>query len=336
MRQTRISSPYGLLLPAAFLLAAFLAGAAPALAQNRDMQSLIDQVGRMQQDLADLQRTVYRGGAASGGSAAPAPSGGGDSGQAVSNLYRMNEIERQIADLTGRVEETQYGVQRLNDRLEKLSSDIDFRLSRLEQASSAGGASDANGAAADAPRTAPAADAAADTAGGNRTAGGTMNEDRAPKVLGTLPQGEGSASRQQSAAAPPAAAAAGSPQEAYDQAFQTLVRQDFPAAEQQFKGFLQRYGDNALAGNAQYWLAETHYVRGQYEQAAVAFAEGFQKYPKNAKAPDNLLKLGLSLSALKRKEDACVAFGELGKQYPNAAQNIKRRAQLERQKLNCG
>ncbi|MBU0726177.1 MAG: tol-pal system protein YbgF [Alphaproteobacteria bacterium] len=306
---------------------ALLAGTMPAWAQNRDMQSLIDQVGRMQQDLSDLQRTVYRGGgAASGGSGGagvqPAPA---DNNQTVSNLYRLNDLERQVAELTGRIEEAQYGVQRLNDKLDKLSSDLEFRLTRLEQGATSG--------AAATPQTSSSASPA--TSQATSQGSSQVNDDRGPKVLGTMPQNAtssgASANRQQSAALPSGASA----QEAYDVAFQTLVRQDFPTAEQQFRGFLTQHGNSPLAGNAQYWLAETHYVRGQYEQAAVAFAEGFEKYPKNAKAPDNLLKLGLSLSALKRKEDACLALGELGKQYPNAAQNIKRRALQERQKLAC-
>ena len=65
-----------------------------------------------------------------------------------------------------------------------------------------------------------------------------------------------------------------------------------------------------LAGNAQYWMGETYYVRGRYQDAAVTFAEGYQKYPTNSKAPDNLLKLGMSLGQLGKKADACVAFAQ--------------------------
>lgn len=301
-----------------------------AQAQDRDMRSLIDQVGRLQQDLADLQRYVYRGertsGAASGTpSGVPASVGGGE-GQVLSNLhFRLADLEARMAELTGRIEEASYATQRLNDRMEKLSSDIDFRLTRLEERMVAG-----ESASAPAPQ-------APDKPAVSRAPGGEMIDDRAPKTLGTLPQsavnGGAEANRpaQQQAALP----ANATPREIYEQAFQTLVRQDFAAAEQQFKDFLAKYKDHELAGNAQYWLAETYYVRGQFEQAAVAFAHGFETYPKNVKAPDNLLKLGLSLSNLNRKQDACVAFSELTKQYPNAAQSVKRRAELERQKLKC-
>ena len=302
-------------------------------AQDRDMRSLIDQVGRLQQDLSDLQRHVYRGERPSGGAAGSVPPAvGGAEGQAISTLhFRLTDLEARMAELTGRIEEASYATQRLNDRMEKLSSDIDFRLTRLEERTAAG--EGASAPASQAPGQAP--DKPGATA--NRAPGGEAVDDRGPKTLGTLPQsavnGGAEANRpaQQQAALP----ADASPRDVYDQAFQTLVRQDFPTAEQQFKRFLDKHKNHELAGNAQYWLAETYYVRGQFEQAAVAFAEGFQKYPKNAKAPDNLLKMGLSLSNLNRKQDACVAFSELTKQSTNAAQSVKRRAELERQKLKC-
>ena len=81
-----------------------------------------------------------------------------------------------------------------------------------------------------------------------------------------------------------------------------------------------------MAGNAQYWLAETFYVRKQFERAAMAFAAGYQTYPDNIKAPDNLLKLALSLARIDKQEDACVALKQLGEKFPKAPSNIRRRA----------
>ena len=73
------------------------------------------------------------------------------------------------------------------------------------------------------------------------------------------------------------------------------------------RSFIQRYPNDSLAGNAQYWLGETYYVRKDYNNAAAVFAEGYQKYPKGGKAADNLLKLGMALGQLGQKTDACRA-----------------------------
>lgn len=122
----------------------------------------------------------------------------------------------------------------------------------------------------------------------------------------------------------------------YDSAFQALREQKYERAENAFKTFISRFPNDALAGNAQYWLGETYYVRGNYQEAAKVFAQGFQKYPKNSKAPDNLLKLGLSLAQTDKVKEACLTFSQLGLQYPTAPAVIKQRAESEIKKLNCG
>lgn len=122
----------------------------------------------------------------------------------------------------------------------------------------------------------------------------------------------------------------------YDTAFQALREQKYERAEASFQDFISRFPNDALAGNAQYWLGETYYVRGNYQEAAKVFAQGFQKYPKNSKAPDNLLKLGLSLAQTDKIKEACLTFSQLGIQYPTAAAVIKQRAESESKKLNCG
>ena len=77
-------------------------------------------------------------------------------------------------------------------------------------------------------------------------------------------------------------AATGTPQSQYDYALSLMLgQQDFAAAEQALKAFVEQHPQDDLTGNAQYWLGETYYVRGRsYQNAAFAFAEGYQRYPK--------------------------------------------------------
>ena len=60
-----------------------------------------------------------------------------------------------------------------------------------------------------------------------------------------------------------------------------------------------------MAGNAQYWYAETFRIRQLYTDAASAYLEGYQKYPKGRKAPINLLKLGVSMIQIGEKDQGC-------------------------------
>ena len=177
--------------------------------------------------------------------------------------------------------------------------------------------------------------AVAEAQGPNRTtaaaaaaaaAGGAAPAAAAPASTGTAAQ---------VAALPPGQLPAGSPEQQYQYAWGLLRGQDYPGAEAALRAFVAQHPKDPLAGNAQYWLGETYYVRKDYRQAAVAFAEGYQHYPTSAKAPDNLLKLGLALSQIGEKTDACEAFAQLGRQFPKAQQSLKDRASVERQRLGC-
>ena len=112
------------------------------------------------------------------------------------------------------------------------------------------------------------------------------------------------------------------PKELYETAYGYLLQRDYGAAQAAFDDFLAKYPNNSLSGNAQYWLGETHFVRGQYKAAAGAFLKGYQTYAQSAKAPDSLLKLAMSLDRLGQKDAACSSYAELSSKFPNAPQSV--------------
>ncbi len=126
------------------------------------------------------------------------------------------------------------------------------------------------------------------------------------------------------------------PQQLYEQAYGYLLQKDYSAAESGFEDFLKRHASHQLAGNAQYWLGETFYVRGQYRAAAAAFLKGYQTYSRSPKAPECLLKLAMSLQRLGQKDAACSSYSELATKYPNPPAHVKSIAQAERQRSGCG
>ncbi|HEX7074984.1 MAG TPA: tol-pal system protein YbgF [Hyphomicrobiaceae bacterium] len=130
-------------------------------------------------------------------------------------------------------------------------------------------------------------------------------------------------------------AGGGDPKQDYETAYGYLLQQNYAAAERAFEDFLQRYPNDTLAGNAQYWLGESLYVRGQYKAAASAFLKGYQNYSNSSKAPDSLLKLAMSLDKLGQKEAACSSFDELDARFPNAPSHVKTRSLTERQRVGC-
>jgi tol-pal system protein YbgF len=348
-----------------------LAGAPiAAAAQDSQVRALTDRVERLQREVTDLQRTVYRGEAPPPGSVAPSE------GSAAQTVLRIQQLEEQLRQITGQLEELTYRQTQLEQKVDKINADTDLRLRTLETGGApmaatagdepgagavSGGISPPDGGAVANPNAAAAGAAPANPAPGGTAAStpgvlGTISEtqlsqtqaqapDRAAAAAAAAAAAGGTApaagaatgtAGAQVAALPPGQLPAGSPEEQYQYAWGLLRGQDYPGAEAALRSFIGQHPQHTLAGNAQYWLGETYYVRKDYRQAAVAFAEGYQNYPNSAKAPDNLLKLGLALAQIGEKADACEAFAQLGRQFPTAPQSLKDRAQRERQRLTCG
>jgi tol-pal system protein YbgF len=315
-----------------------------ALAQS-SVESLNVKVERLQRELTDLQRAFYRSGGtpSTGGSDSGATTVTG--GPATARMeVRISDLESQMRSLTGEVEQLSFRMRQLSQQLETMAGDTDYRLQLLEKGTASakpsqdvqvgGAATGGAGAAANQSARQPGAigqvsqsdvDAMRQQGDGNQSSG----------------QSTGQSGGQQSAAVPtPAGEGAdplpdGTPEEQYRHAFGLLRQMDYVEAERALGAFLEQHPDHRLAGNAKYWLGETYYVRGDYRQAAVTFAEGFKDYPDSNKAADNLLKLGISLGELGRTEDACGALAELLNRYSDLSEALRQRAVREQQKLGC-
>ena len=126
-----------------------------------------------------------------------------------------------------------------------------------------------------------------------------------------------------------------SPEKQYEFATSFLKVGDYSTAERAFREFVNTNPEHKLAGNAQYWYAETFRIRQLYTDAASAYLEGYQKYPKGEKAPVNLLKLGVSMVQIGEKDQGCKMINGVEKQYPNANQSVIQKAKYESQKFEC-
>ena len=125
------------------------------------------------------------------------------------------------------------------------------------------------------------------------------------------------------------------PQQQYEFATSFLKVGDYNTAERAFREFVNTNPDHKLAGNAQYWYAETFRIRQLYTDAASAYLEGYKNYPKSDKAPINLLKLGVSLVQIGEKDQGCLMISGVKKQYPNAKESVIQKAKYEEKKFEC-
>ncbi|CAL75085.1 conserved hypothetical protein [Bradyrhizobium sp. ORS 278] len=125
------------------------------------------------------------------------------------------------------------------------------------------------------------------------------------------------------------------PRDEYDLGIGYMQRRDYALAEQTMRNFTQKYPNDPMIGDAQYWLGESLYRRQQYRDAAEIFLTVTTKHDKSSKAADALLRLGQSLAALKEKEAACAAFGEVTRKYPRASAGVKAAVDQEQKRVKC-
>lgn len=272
-----------------------------AVAQN----DLYNRLSRAERDIETLSRSVYKG------EKLPDSMVGGiedDQKYRAQMDVRMNDLETQIRELRGQVEQFQFSIDNLTSRMQMLET-------QSLQSPQQGVQQQAQPTIQYQDPQPTISQPAASEAGGQPSSQSSFDGDVSQSS--------------QNLSAP------SQPTEAYEAAFSLLKSGDNAGAEVAFEKFIADHPNDDLANNARYWLGETYYVQNQYDKAARVFAEAYQKAPKGAKAPDNLLKLGLSLSGLGRTDDACVSFGQLDKEFGATSSAIVRRGEQERSKLGC-
>ncbi len=250
------------------------------------------------------------------------------------HLLKLTEIEKQFQDLTNRFEEINFKLDKLSTRLSKVQADNQLRFQKLETISNSFNFSE-------------------------EEENNLKSKNDSEKILpGSLqPQDLGSVSYKDMTSQDNNQATQSiestsivvtenfendeklliqdSPEEQYEFATSFLKVGDYNTAERAFREFVIVNPDHKLAGNAQYWYAETFRIRQLYTDAASAYLEGYQKYPKSDKAPINLLKLGVSLVQIGEKDQGCLMITGLKKQYPDANQSVLQKAKYEEKKFDC-
>lgn len=219
---------------------------------------------------------------------------------------RLQEMERQLRDLTGRVEEQNFEISKLKSQNKILE----------QQAVT--------------PKQAPqsATQSAHQSAPQSATQSVIAERANPLKLTLTPPTPTGMKT----------AVPGGGPVQVtsqYEQAFTSLKNNQYDTSRKEFEMFLSENPDHSLAPNAKYWIGESYYAQGDFKTAARSFAEGFQKFPTSAKSPDILLKLGMSLAQMGNKGDACVALSQLPVKFPAGPEGVLQRGKMEREKLAC-
>lgn len=95
-----------------------------------------------------------------------------------------------------------------------------------------------------------------------------------------------------------------------------------------FQNYLKWFGNTDLAPNAQYYIGEIKYLRGDYDGALMAFDSLLEKFPDNPKTSDAMLQKGRALVKAGFKAEARQEFTALIKKFPSHDNAAKARTEL--------
>ncbi|MDP7540722.1 MAG: hypothetical protein QF726_09750, partial [Alphaproteobacteria bacterium] len=208
--------------------------ATPAFAQDLSLAALIDRLERLERDLGLITRQLAHAGVSENSHSA----GEGDAEAVARQEVRFSELEEQLRQLTGQIEEAHFALRQVGDRVELIIADTDARLVAIEQRL----------AEPPPPTPGPVADAGGGPPSTMAIDSGSLSNE-GHGVLGTIPAGGTDVAAVQPPEDQPVA-------DAYSQAIQLLSQTDYVAAQAGFQAIIDAYPEDPLAGNAHFWIGE--------------------------------------------------------------------------------
>ena len=248
------------------------------------------------------------------------------------HLLKLSEIENQFQELTNKFEEINFKLDKLSNRLSKSQSDNQLRFQELENNTLTGQNQNQKISSIDKNENEvlPGSSQPQDLGAISYKDSQTKLENQEIQSIETTNSVVTENFVSEEKILPET-----TPDKQYEFATSFLKNGDYNMAERAFREFVENNSDHELAGNAQYWYAETFRIRQLFTDAASAYLEGYQKYPKSQKAPINLLKLGVSLVQIGEKDQGCLMISGVKEQYPKANQSVLQKAKYEEKKFEC-
>ena len=308
------------------IILVFILFANISIADNHNLNEILELI---QRDIKTLEKAVYSG---SLNSNKPKDLDENSEDVLTRHLLKLSEIENQFQELTNRFEEINFKLDKISNRISKVQADNQIRFQDIENVLSSEKSDQKitfkskNELEKSLPGSSQPQDLGSisykDTEN-NETSQQIQSVDTTASIVTETFETEQKILPNET------------PEKQYEFATSFLKVGDYNTAERAFREFVRSNPEHKLAGNAQYWYAETFRIRQLYTDAASAYLEGYQKYPKGEKAPINLLKLGVSMVQIGEKEQGCKMIEGVGKQYPKANQSVLQKAKYESKKFEC-
>ena len=298
-------------------------------ADNHNLNEILELI---QKDLKTLEKAVYSESTNIGNANSQKSFDKNSEDVLTRHLLKLSEVENQFRELTNKFEEINFKIDKLSNRLSKVQSDNQLRFQDIENSLSTSEVSQklTSKSQKQLKKKLPGSSQPQDLGSisykdteTNETTQKIQSVETTSSIVTEIFEAEQNLLPNDT------------PEKQYEFATSFLKVGDYSTAERAFREFVITNSEHKLAGNAQYWYAETFRIRQLYTDAATAYLEGYQKYPKGQKAPINLLKLGVSMVQIGEKEQGCKMILGVEKQYPKANQSVLQKAKYESKKFEC-
>ena len=133
---------------------------------------------------------------------------------------------------------------------------------------------------------------------------------------------------QPAAPAPQAAPQAPPLQDSYQSALRDYNAAHYDVASSEFTDVITYYPNDALAGNAQFYLGEINYRQQKYKDAIKAYNGVLENFSGSPKAPAAQLRKGLALLQLKQNDSGVHELRSLIQRYPQTPEALQARSKL--------
>ncbi|MEP0944380.1 MAG: tetratricopeptide repeat protein [Rhizobiaceae bacterium] len=284
--------------------------------------------------------------------------------------FRVNQLEEQVRQLNGKVEELNFLLLQLQEKIRQMEEDSELRFQELEdkqsQLPTAPQTSQTPQSMAEGANEEPVRLGKPEPSGDNSTSDANPDQSNTelpsdnavvtaqePRALGTLTfDDEGnvvdsSLPKSQRLSGLPgifndgvegaveAAQFGTTPTEVLAAAKGEMQIRQFKRAEQILQAFLKAWPNDPDVGKAKFFLGESYFWQKEFYRSADSHLDAHNNWPEVDTAPDNLLALGLALAGLNQREVACATYAEVLKQYPEAEKRIGMKVRDEQAAARC-
>jgi len=207
----------------------------------------------------------------------------------VQMLYIVGELQDELRQLRGQVEELNYNLERLKQDQKQRYLDLDRRIVSLSTSPPV----------TDETQASSAVNQMIQTSGASTQVDGVTAVEQAIVIQETYdPEIE---------------------KAAYKAAFGLIRERQFDASIEALLAFLNDFPQGSLVGNAHYWIGEVHMVQGDISLAIQSFEYVIREFPDNRKIPLALYKAGVAYQNLGDIDKANKLLQRVLQEYPGSS-----------------